>query len=78
MINKQLTLHPTEPTVVGYMAVVYTKSEDGKTVIWHKSKVVTEDRDALLIINQWKTQLGFGPGDANVKYGTVPVYITAL
>lgn len=76
MINKQLTLHPTEPTIIGFMAVVYTKDKDDKVIIWHKSKVVTEEHDATLIIEQWKTQLGFGPGTGEIKYKTIPVYTT--
>ena len=67
MINRQLTLDPVIPALIGYMAVVYTKDKDNKVVIWHKSKVVTEERDADVIIEQWKTQLGFGPGDGEVK-----------
>ena len=78
MINRQLTFNPTEPIVVGYMAVVYSEDKEGKVVIWHKSKVVTDQSDADLIVGQWKQQLGYGPGTGEVKYGTPAVYLKTI
>lgn len=75
MLNKVIKIDPNAPFVVGHMAIAYSHNEIENTmVVWGKSKVVDTDRDAQLIVKQWKQQLGFND---KVKYGTVPVYITA-
>lgn len=75
MLDKVIKIHPNGPFVVGHMAIVYSHDSTNNTmVIWHKSKIVDTPRDAQLIVDQWTQQLR---SNDNMKYATVPVYITS-
>lgn len=75
MLDKVIKIDPNNPFVVGHMAIAYSHNEIENTmVVWDKSRVVDAIRDAQLIVEQWKQQLG---SNDKMKYGTVQVYITA-
>lgn len=75
MLDRTFKFVDDKPISIGFMAVIYTHDPAGRTVIWHKSKVVTTRHDADVIVVQWgKQDMGYNSYD--FKSGVMEVFST--